>query len=930
MRLSFDHLYPLWLILLVLPLIILPFIKYAKKTTRQKVFLTLRTLTALLIILSMCGVSLVKTAKDTTTIFISDLSDSTLDRQKLIENFISDALKSKDSNDITGIIGFGADSSTENEPSKQTIFNGFQTSVDTDFTNISGALLHGAALFPPNTKKRMVLITDGLENMGDSERQIRALQQNGTIVDVYGVVKGDFEEVQLSQVLVPEKAGKNQVIDIAAHIESNVKTKATILLYAGNALKHEQQVDLDLGTNKFIFTDTVSSGGVLSYRVEIIPEKDTYMENNYLSSFVTVNDLPVILLIEDEDGQGEQIIKMLEEHVTIEVKAPEEAPQTLESLIKYDGFILADISIERFNAKFLTNLENVVKNQGKGLLVTGGDSSYGPGGYYKTILEEMLPVNIDVKPKEEKPNLALLLVIDKSGSMTEGQYGISRLELAKEAAIRSTEVLEPKDMLGVIAFDDSIKWVVDLQLATDKGALQDQIATIVPGGGTSIRPSLEAAVNALIDTDTKLKHIILLTDGQAETTGYETAINNMRDHSITLSTVAVGKGSDKLLLQVLANAGGGRYYLTDEFSDIPSIFTKEAFMAGKKYLNNVTFSPTLINWSQIMKGIDAVPELDGYVATTIKPTSKLLLAGPEDDPILATGQYGLGRTIAWTSDANGLWTAKWLTWDQSPSFWTNLISWMVQQDMDKKYTATTSYEGGEGVITVKSLGEEAVSAAEISGILVTPEGTETEVILEATAPGTYTGSFEASGEGVYMINMLLESEGVTEKIVTGLNVGYSPEYNFYSKRGITPERIAELSGGRVLKNAKEVFKGEVLPVVGSNNISNILLLLGLILFMSEIAIRKTNVSFSFIDRFMKAFTSKGREIKADITEYMATKTVQTKEVVQGQSIQERKKPSKEKTAPVNSKGKEKKQEKAQTVDRSHIDVLLDKKRKRGQ
>jgi secreted protein with Ig-like and vWFA domain len=909
-------------------------VKYAKKTTRQKVFLVLRTLTAFLIILSMCGVSLVKTAKDTTTIFVSDLSDSTTDRQKLIEKFISDALKSKESNDLTGIIGFGADSSTENEPSKQTIFNGFQTSIDGNFTNISGALLHSAALFPPNTKKRMVLITDGLENVGDSERQIRALQQNGTIVDVYPMIKGDFEEVQLSQVLVPEKAGKNQVIDIAAHIESNIKTKATILLYAGNSIRHEQQVDLDVGTNKFIFTDTVSSGGVLSYRVEIIPQKDTYMENNYLSSFVTVNDQPVIMLIQDEDGQGEQIIKMLEEHVTIEVKAPEEAPQTLESLIKYDGFILADISIERFSAEFLSNLENVVKNQGKGLLVTGGDSSYGPGGYYQTVLEEMLPVNIDVKPKEEKPNLGLVLVIDKSGSMTDGQYGVSKLELAKEAAIRSTEVLEPKDMLGVIAFDDSTKWVVDLQLAKDKQALQDQIATIVPGGGTSIRPSLEAAVEVLIDADTKLKHIILLTDGQAETSGYENAIKNLKDNSITLSTVAVGKGSDKLLLKTLAQAGGGRYYLTDEFSDIPSIFTKEAFMAGKKYLNNITFSPTLINWSQIMKGIEAVPELDGYVATTIKATSKLLLAGPEDDPILATGQYGLGRTIAWTSDANGLWTGKWLTWEQSPSFWTNLISWMVQQDMDKKYSAQTKYEGGKGVITVKSISEEAVSASEISGILVTPDGEETEVILEATAPGTYTGTFEASGEGVYMINMLLESEGVTEKIVTGLNVGYSPEYDFYSDSGITPERIAEISGGRVLKDAKEVFKGEVPPVVGSNNISNWLLLLGLILFMSEIIIRKTNVSFAFIDRFIKKLSSKGKEIKNSIQSYKATKAVsQTTGTVQG-SIKQSTKPTKEKreneaNSKINEK-KEKKEAKSPGVDNSHIDVLLDKKRKRGQ
>lgn len=928
MGLNFDHINLLWLILLVMPLIILPYIKYAKKNTRQKTFLVMRSLTAILIILAMSSISIVKTAKDTTTLFVADLSDSTLDRQKAIEKFISDSMKSKGSNDLTGVITFGADSSTENEPSKQTIFNGFQTAINKDFTNISGALIHGAALFPSNTKKRIVLITDGLENMGDSERQLRALQQNNTVVDIYPVVKSEFEEVQLSKVLTPEKAGKNQIIDIAAHIESNVKTEATLLLYAGNSIRYEQQVSLDVGTNKFIFTDTVAGSGMLTYRVEIIPEKDTYMENNYLSSFVTVNDQPVILLLQDEDKQGEQIIKMLENHVTIEVKAPEEAPQTFESLIKYDGFILADVSYERLNEAFIQSLESVVKNQGKGLLVTGGDSSYGPGGYYQTKLEEMLPVNIDVKPKEEKPNLGLVLVIDKSGSMTEGQYGVSKLELAKEAAIRSTEVLEAKDQLGVIAFDDSTKWVLDIQLAEDKQALQDQIATIVPGGGTSIRPSLEAAVEALAEVDTKLKHIILLTDGQAETTGYETAIKGLRDNDITLSTVAVGKGSDKMLLKTLAEAGGGRYYLTDEFSDIPSIFTKEAFMAGKKYLNNITFSPTLINWSQVMKGIDSVPELDGYVATRIKPTSKLLLAGPEEDPILATGQYGLGRTIAWTSDANGLWTAKWLNWEQSPGFWTNLISWMVQQDMDKKYTAETAYVGGEGTITVKSIGEETTSAPQIAGILVQPDGTETKLTLEATAPGTYSGSFKASGEGVYMINMLLEAEGVSEKIVTGLNVGYSPEYDFYSSKGIAPERIAELSGGRVLKSANEVFKGEVPPMVGSNNISNLLLILALILFLAEIFIRKTNVSFSFIDEWIKNIRTKSRLVIDSVKQTKATKPVkQTNNVTpKEQKIRTMEKVQTKKEKPETKK----KQTKSEQANNSHLDVLLDKKRKRGQ
>lgn len=930
MRLNIESTFPLWFLLPAVIVILFGYYKYAQKDHRQKVFMVLRLLAVTLIILSVCSVSIVKSAKETATLFICDLSDSTLDRQKIIERFVEDAISSKGEDDIVGIIGFGTDSYTENQPAKDIIFTGFQSYVNGDFTNIQNALIHGTAIFPPNVKKRIVLITDGLENAGDSERQIRVLGQNNTMVDVYPIAKGDFPEVQLDQVIVPEKAGINQVIDITTHIESNVETEATLFLYAGNELKYQQKVEIDEGTNKFVFTDTVSQNGILTYRVEILPENDTYSQNNYLSSFISVMDRPIILLIQDEEGQGEQLIKMFEDKVELDVMLPEEAPQTFENLLKYDAFILADVSYERLNEKFIQNLQNVVKNNGKGLLVTGGDSSYGPGGYYQTPLEEMLPVNVDIKPKEEKPNLGLVLVIDKSGSMTEGQYGISKLELAKEAAIRSTDVLESKDMLGVIAFDDTVKWVVDMQYVLDQAALQDMIATIRPGGGTSIRPALEAAVDVLIEADTKLKHIILLTDGQAETTGYEKAVRELSDNQITLSTVAVGSGADKKLLEALANAGGGRYYETDEFSDIPSIFTKEAFMAGKKYLNNVTFSPTLINYSQVLKGIEAVPELDGYVATTIKDSARLILAGPETDPILATWQYGLGRTIAWTSDANGLWTSKWQSWESSPVFWMNLVSWLVQRDLDSKYTVETDYLTGQGVITLKSIEKESVSVPSISGVIITPSGEEKEITLEATSPGTYTGVFDTEGEGVYLANLQFSANGETQYIVTGLNVGYSPEYDFYSDSGITAARITQISGGRILTNAKEVFKGYVPPVQGSNNISNLLLVLGLLVFMSEIIIRKTQIKFAFLG----VVSSKVKDAASTVVEKVDNYRQEQKQRVKNEEFE---KPKNKEKAVVQSKpkpdtkGKESsKKKETSKVDSAHLEVLLNKKRKREQ
>ena len=926
MRLNFESWLPLLLMIPSIGIVVFAYKKYANQTMKQKLLAVLRGISLFCIILALCSPYLLKTAKQTTTIFVNDLSESTTDYRHEMEDFIVDSMQSKGSSDLVGIISFGANSSTENKANSTVVFNEFQSYVQDDFTNIQNGLIHGSALFPSNTKKRIVLITDGYENVGNAERQLRSLMKNDIAIDVYPLSGEEFSEVQLDQIIVPEKADKNQVIDLVAHIESNVSTKGELLLYSNNQLKVKQEVSIDVGTNKFVFTDTVTEGGLVPYRIEIIPEKDSYENNNSLSSFSIVSDEPHILIVQDEDKQGEQLYKMLDEVANVTVKPPEEVPETVDTLLQYDAFILADLSIEDLSMSFLENLQSVIQYQGKGLLVTGGDSSYGPGGYYKTKLEEILPVHMDVKPKEEKPNLGLVLVIDKSGSMASGQYGVTKLELAKEAAIRSTEVLEPKDMLGVIAFDDTVKWVIETQLAEDQESLQNQIATIVPGGGTTIRPSLEAAVESLKDQDVALKHIILLTDGQAETRGYEKALEDLKDNKITLSTVAVGSGADQMLLRAIANAGNGRYYATNEFSDIPSIFTKEAFMAGKKYLNNITFTPSLVGFAGIMKGIEAIPTLDGYVATRQKDNAQVVLASPDDDPILATWQYGLGRTAAWTSDANGIWTGQWMSWEESPVFWMNTMSWLIQQDVDKNYTISTDYKEGQGIITVESIGKEEQTKASIVGRLVTPEGEEISIALDATSPGTYTGEFEPSGEGVYLVDLIVGQEDEVERIISGVNVSYSPEYDFFSEEKITPEEIVKISGGQIIEKPSEVFKTKVPPVHGTYDLTTILLIIGLLLFFFEIVIRKTNIQLAWLKKLTERFSHMKLAVGNHLREVTSSRR---KQAVQKQVKEENKetKVVQEKSDQPKQK-KKKKNKKVKETNTDYLDALLDKKNKR--
>ncbi len=835
-----------WLLLLIIPAA--AFMYYTAKNMirlvrwRRTSIVLVRSLVLLLVILLLSGVSLLQVSSSTTTLFLVDSSDSILQKEQSAD-FVSDAIKSMGRKDEAGVINFGGSSSIEVLPVKNPLFDGLQTYIDSSFTDMENALLSAQSIIPWDHQKRVVLLTDGRENTGNAIRQVRQMRAKGYAVDVYPISSGFWNEVQLQELKIPNSVHLNEQFEIAVNVKSNINTKAVLQLYSNRMLTAQKEVVLNKGENQFIFLDKASDGGMVTYRAEVLADTDTVTQNNTLSSYTYVKDIPQIMVIQDADEAGENIADILNTDMRVTLLNPKQVPVELAELLKYDAFVLANVSADSLNQTFLDNMETAVSHQGKGLLVTGGDNSYGPGGYYKTTLEKLLPVNMDIKPKEEEPNLALMLVIDKSGSMSGGDFGIAKMELAREAAIRSTEVLNQNDMIGVLTFDDAYKWVVEPQSLDNLQAIQDAIGTIRSGGGTQILPPLEAAYNAIQELDTKLKHIILLTDGQAEKEGYEPLIEGLREKEITLSTVAVGRGADSLLMKALAYGGKGRFYQTDEFTDIPKIFAKEVFLAGKKYLTNRTFAPRAAGSSDILKGIDSVPQLDGYVTTTAKQTANVILESDEEDPVLASWQYGLGRTVAWTPDAQGIWTYDWMNWEDSGKFWKNTISWLVQQNMSQGYTVESDIEGRVGSITVKAEDDAFMTATDVKGTLVGPDGSKQDIELLPGAPGEYSGSFSNLKSGVYIADITLTGSGErSERISTGLIMPYSAEYNLLEgSNEALLQRIAHEGGGRMLDDPAQVFNSALPPVEGKADPTHALYKTVFILFMLDIALRRLNL-----------------------------------------------------------------------------------------
>lgn len=386
---------------------------------RKTLILFLRLASIVLLIACIAGFGLRRVSDTETTVLVLDGSDSTLKQRSEIEEYIKAAIKTKKPSDKVAIVNFGSTSTVEQAPSSKPGFVAIQTKVNGSFTNIEQGLKLAATLIPSADKKRVVLVSDGIENSGDAIKQAQIYKQQGITLDVIPVKTTAANEVQIKTLTVPEALHLNEEFEIQVGIFSTVKTKAIIKLFSDREQVAARNVEIQEGENNFVFRDKASKGGIVTYTAEIVPDRDTIKKNNKISAFSDIEDIARVLVIQGQDEQASELIKILGRTVDITVKRPENVPDTIAELQKFDAFIISNISAENLDDSFLSRLETCIRFQGRGLLVTGGENSYAPGGYYKTVLEKILPVNMDIKPKQEMPNLGLMLVIDKSGSMSE-------------------------------------------------------------------------------------------------------------------------------------------------------------------------------------------------------------------------------------------------------------------------------------------------------------------------------------------------------------------------------------------------------------------------------------------------------------------------------------------------------------------------------
>ncbi len=797
----------------------------------QLIVFAIRIIAVVSLIFAISSPYLLLPVKEEQVVFLIDRSASVEGAEEQTLAFIEESLKAKKDTHEVGIYSFASNLQTESilNPSLEHVPQLSEIS-DEDETNIAQALQLTTGIVDRDKATRIVLFSDGLETKGDVSEQLTKMAGSNISVDVVTLSKEVASDVSIQSFETPKVAYEGEQQQLITEVEATTATVGELYLYENDKLIHQETVNLEKGSNVFTYRHIGKAEGLVKYEALVQVGEDAILENNKLTGITMVQSAPRLLIVSDRE-EGSPIGAALGPNsISCDVKHSSELPNSLSSYLHYNAIIFDNIPGHLVGEEKMGIIEQAVKNFGVGFMMVGGDNSFGLGGYFKTPIEKLLPVEMEVKGKQQLPSLGLVIVLDRSGSMTG-----PKIELAKEAAARSVELLRDGDTLGFIAFDDRPWEIIETAPLTDKEEAVNTILSIAPGGGTEIYSSLAMAFENLADQQLQRKHIILLTDGQSYSAGsYEDLIEEGKENNITLSTVAIGSDADANLLESLSEMGSGRFYSVVDETTIPSILSRETAMISRTYIEDNPFYPIVYDaegWTALFE--EGVPQMNAYIGTTAKQTAMVIAESEKEDPVLAEWQYGLGKTIAFTSDSTGAWTGDWARWSEWTNFWQTAISRMLPTYNDIAYDIR---QNADGSFTIT---DPTNQAAFLDIAIVDEFGEELKAQMEPISANQVRVVVDGD-PGLVFFRISKEDESIYQ---AGLTIPYSAEYELHPPNEALLTQIAEKTGGALIEEPEEAFREFTAKGAERQSITTWLVLFSMVLFFIDITLRRFGWGF---------------------------------------------------------------------------------------
>jgi len=920
-RLGFDHPTYLWL-LLGLP--VLWWIGHRSLAIlgryRRWFALLFRTAVWTTIVFALAGVQLVWVSDRMTVMYLLDQSESIrlAKRQAMLDYVIQNVRRHRvdDRNDRAGIIVFGRDASIEIPPFDDDIpplrrLESMRGGADA--TNLETALNLAQASMPEDTARRIVVVTDGNENIGQARKLAARLADAGIGIDVVPVMLEASKEVLTEKIDVPPNIRKGQPFEMRVVVTNfddgqatepaQGKLRVTQKVGGEETLMLEEPITVDPGKNVIPIRHQIDQPAAYEYRAEFVPDSegdDGLRQNNRVSAYTYVRGQGRVLVIEDVRKRGNfdlMINALRDNNIEVVVQPTDQLFGSLPELQAYDAVILAGVprvsgdatdQLASFTDAQIEMLVSNVENMGAGILMIGGPDAFGAGGWIGTKLEAAMPVDFKIRNSKIQAVGALAMIMHAC-EMPEGNYW------EKVVAKAAIEQIGPADFAGVLNWTirgDAWLWGGKtglLPVGPNRKAMLAAIGRMTPGDMPQFDPAMRMAVAGLTRTNASVKHCIIISDGDPSPPS-ASVINSFKINNITISTVAIQSHGriDSKRLESIAKQTGGKYYGNVQGQALPKIFQREARRVSRPlvYEPEGGVVPQVVFPHALLEGIDrVVPPISGFVLTQTKESSlpQILVQSPKPDAaenatILAVWNYGLGRTAVLTTDAGSRWAPAWTQWSGYEKFYSQLVRWLMRPTGDTgKFTLGSQVRDGQVQVVLNALSKDDTfqNFLDVQATAVRPNMESVPLEMKQTAPGRYVGTFPADQAGSYFVTVVPGAGGAP--LTTGVTVPYSEEYRVRESNLALMEALAQTQPRRGRRGqitppltaetdrSLEVdpFRGGLAWARRMRDAWPWFVLAACLLFLADVFIRRVAVNFKWMTAARKRM--RGADGKQDTT-----------------------------------------------------------------
>ncbi|MGH9837201.1 MAG: VWA domain-containing protein [Blastocatellia bacterium] len=640
----------------------------------------------LLVLLALGGLAVRLPSRNGTIVVITDRSLSMPPASDAAQKEAIELVqRAMSGDDRLAVVSFGQTAAIERTP-QTGAFAGFAGERGRDASNLAGAIEKALALIPQTAPGRILLLSDGRWTGKDPAAAAARAAARGIAIDYRSMQRSTAGDLAVAQIDAPVSVTPGEAFMITAWVKSPVQQEVGYELRRGAQTLAAGKVNVTAGLNRLTFRDAAGDLGAQGYTIRVMGNNadDPVPENNVAKVLIGVEGPRPLLVVSESPNSG--LARLIAASgMKVQTVAPGDAGWSLDDLAQYSGVVLENVPAGEITNRGMEAIAAWVTETGAGLMMTGGKRSYGPGGYFKSPLEALMPISMELRQEHRKLALAIVVAMDRSGSMAVPvSGGRTKMDLANLAAVQVLDMLSPMDEFGVVAVDSASHIIADLQPVDQAKSVRGKILEIGSmGGGIFIFEALSTSAEMLLKAKAGTRHIILLADAaDSEEPGqYQELLRQCAEAGITVSVIGLGTPADvdAGLLRDIAKRGNGQIFFTQSAEDLPRLFAQDTIIVARSmFLDQpapIQFTGGMVTLAG--KQFTGLQSIGGYNLCYLRPKANLAAVTTDDyqSPIVASWQAGGGRVLCYLGEADGQYAGEMAGWKDAGEFFSSLARW---------------------------------------------------------------------------------------------------------------------------------------------------------------------------------------------------------------------------------------------------------------